>query len=187
MSLNTITEPTKISVSVANTAPENGQTLSFTWFGLHDGSFDYFNEGEPASEAVRVLAEDAMTGDPQGQFTEEFINALVEGGADLSRMPAPEETLAGEFATSDAGVNGGYQALVFNNSLQTPLVHEFPGDSTTHTFELDLDPAKHGYFSYSGMPFPTNDGLIGNDDPMEMPLFDENGNFGIGTTSLRRA
>ena len=40
---------------------------------------------------------------------------------------------------------------------------------------LQLDPIENRYFSYASMVMPSNDAFIANDDPQELPLFDENG------------
>jgi len=168
----------EVKVSMTNLAPEQGQAISPLWFALHDGSYDYFNAGEAASTAVKVMAEDGETGDPQGRFTPEVFEAIFEAGVDPSKFPAPEDTLSGEFAASAAGQAGGYQDVLTNNRLEPLLVHQMPGETESVTLKLDeLDPHIHRYFSYAAMPFPTNDGFIGNDDPREISLFDEQDQF----------
>ncbi len=177
MAYNTISMPTELKVASTNISPDQGLVLSSYWFGLHDGSFDYFNAGEAASIALEGLAEDASTGDPQGQQPPEILEALIAGGTDFSL--APTETLADEFAASDAAQNNGYQAILLNDNLnRVPIVHDFPGETTEFQFTVpDFNATQHGYFSYASMPFPTNDAFIGNDDPMEVSLFDADGNF----------
>jgi len=168
----------EIKVSMTNLSPERGQAIAPLWFGLHDGSYDYFDEGQPASIAVKVMAEDGETGDPQGRFAPEVFEAIFEAGVDPSKFPAPEDTLSGQFAASPAGQAGGYQDVLTNNRLEPLLVHQMPGETVTLNIELDsLDPTTHRYFSYASMPFPTNDGFIGNDDPTEVALFDEMDRF----------
>lgn len=88
-----ITIPQRLMVSASNPAPERGQILSFPWFAIHDGSFDAFDVGDVASAGIEAVAEDGSPGDPQNQFTPEFVAALIDRGADLSKSPPPEATL----------------------------------------------------------------------------------------------
>jgi len=176
--INSSSYLSNIKVSMTNLSPKQGQAISPLWFALHDGSYDYFNKGEPASTAVKVMAEDGETGDPQGRFVPDVFEAIFEAGVDPSKFPAPEDTLSGQFAASEAGQAGGYQDVLTNNRLEPLLVHQMPGETEAVTLNLDqLDPNIHRYFSYASMPFPTNDGFIGNDNPQEISLFDEMENF----------
>ena len=92
--------------------------------------------------------------------------------------PPPENTIAGQFALSSAGQNGGYQDLVFFDRREDPYFGvQLPGETASTTFILNVDPNQNRFFSYAGMIFPTNDGFIGNDTPQAIELFDAAGNF----------
>jgi len=47
----------------------------------------------------------------------------------------------------------------------------------TGSVTVNLDPMKHRYLSYFAMAVPSNDRFVGNDNPMEITLFDNNGQF----------
>ncbi len=176
MTQNNIIQPTEFKVSYTNHSPQQGQIISPLWFSFHDGSYDYFNEGETASLALEYMAEDGEVGNPHNRITPEFMEVLIADGLDITKVPAAESTLSGDFAASDAASNGGYQDIIFTNDAAT-FAHPVPGDTESISFELNIDDTNHHYFSYATMPFPTNDAFIGNDDPTEVALFDEQGHF----------
>jgi hypothetical protein len=60
-------------ITVKNVAPADGVRITPLWFGIHDGSFDTFDSGSPASAQLERLAED---GDPS------FISGAFTGVAD---------------------------------------------------------------------------------------------------------
>lgn len=176
MTEQNIIKPVEYKVTYTNHSPEGGQIISPLWFAMHDGSYDYFNAGEKASKAVEYMAEDGEVGNPHNRMTPEFVEALVADGLDLSKVPLAEETLSGKFAVSDAAKNGGYQDLLITNDAAT-FAHPLPGDTASVSFKYELDASKNKYFSYATMPFPTNDGFIGNDDAKEVAVYDEQGYF----------
>lgn len=49
---------TNVTITIENLAPTTGVHITPTWFGAHDGTFDLFNVGSPASMEVERLAED---------------------------------------------------------------------------------------------------------------------------------
>jgi len=51
-----------VTIVVENLAPENGTWITPVWVGFHDGSFDLYDPGAPASMALERLAEDGNTG-----------------------------------------------------------------------------------------------------------------------------
>jgi hypothetical protein len=51
----------KVRVTIQNLAPEHGNYLTPAWVGFHDGSFDLYDQGAPASAALERLAEDGNT------------------------------------------------------------------------------------------------------------------------------
>ncbi|MEX1025129.1 MAG: spondin domain-containing protein [Planctomycetota bacterium] len=70
------TEGTAVRVTVRHLAPENGTRLAPFWMGVHDGTFDLFDLGQPASPALERLAED---GDADDLVT--LFEALPGGAA----------------------------------------------------------------------------------------------------------
>ncbi len=169
-----------LQVSVENLSPPNGNNLPPIWVAFHDGSFDYFNTGEPASSALKILAETGYTGliDDAGGLPD--INGDFFGVSE-------DATLASLFSRSSAAVNGGIQTQLFTDypgflagKPGAPGIFP-PGYSSTKTITLNGDVANHRYFSFASNIVPTNDGFIGNDNPIE--IFDANGNF-IGSNFI---
>ena len=52
-----------------------------------------------------------------------------------------------------------------------------PGESRVLTFYADPSDPLTQYLSYASMVIPSNDAFVGNDDPMQLDLFDQNGNL----------
>ncbi len=61
----------EVTVTVENLAPENGTLLTPLWVGFHDGSFDTYDRGRPASGGLESLAEDGST----SLISSEFISS----------------------------------------------------------------------------------------------------------------
>lgn len=210
-------ETTTIEVTVENIAPENGIGFAALWFGLHDGSFDIFDPGEQASQSLEFLFEDGLVGLEEVLLPGILDEILAAGldptqlplsvqqalalDLDLSTLPPPPGTLAGDFLSSDAAANGGTQGMVVTSIRTNPELFDllddlsaFPqevldsienpfffiqasGETETFTVTLEGTPEENRYFSFASMLFPTNDGFIGNEDPQAIEIFDEDGNF----------
>lgn len=164
--------PTHLKVTVTNVAPlEGGPLITSLWIGAHDGSFDTFNFDEPASTGVEAVAEDGVTG-LEGTIPG-LVDELIGLGLDPSTVPPQADTIAGIFTDSDAAQNGGSQS-----HAQSAPVGFFPGQSSSTLIELSDDPSQQNrYFSYLSMFIPSNDAFIGNEDPLAIDLFDDEGNF----------
>ncbi|MDJ0745075.1 MAG: alpha/beta fold hydrolase [Xenococcaceae cyanobacterium MO_167.B27] len=165
---------TTIKITIENLAPERGIGIAQLWVGFHDGSFDLYNVREQASLQLETLAEDGITG------LEPTIPGLIEEaiafGAIPENFPTVEETIAGQFASSPAGMNGGIQNMLFTDNREPPFfLVQNPGETISTTITLEGDIANHRFFNYGAMLFPTNDGFIANDEPIE--IFDAAGNF----------
>ncbi len=93
-----------------------------------------------------------------GSAASENIERLAEDGTVGPRIAA---------ALGSGGVN---EAL----ATPSPLM---PGDSFTLTFFADPTNPLTQFLSYASMVIPSNDAFIGNDDPMQIDLFDDNGSL----------
>jgi hypothetical protein len=133
--------PVSVRVTVRNLAPANGLYLTPVWVGFHNGSFDVYDAGSPASMALERLAEDGDT------------------------MP-----LSMDFTASGAGMT---QATLLGPTIP-PIA---PGEWTSMVFVLDSASAMNRYLSFASMIIPSNDGFIGNDNPMGLEVFDAMGGF----------
>ncbi|GAB4457197.1 MAG: spondin domain-containing protein [Armatimonadaceae bacterium] len=76
-------------VTVENLAPANGTFLTPVWFGFNNGTFDIYNMGEAASEALERIAEDGTVGPIGTAF--QNSGAGTVGGA----IPGPMGAFAG--------------------------------------------------------------------------------------------
>ncbi|NET82538.1 MAG: PEP-CTERM sorting domain-containing protein [Moorea sp. SIO1F2] len=157
-----------LKVTVENLTPENGAVVTPVWFGFHDGSFDSFNIGESASSGIEALAEDAITG--LEATVPGLVEFAIELGLDTNDVPPQSSRIAGLFADSAAGQNGGVQGIVIDNPAGL-----FPGDVVSTKIKLDEDLASNSFFSYGAMYFPSNDAFIANDNPIA--IFDGDGKF----------
>ncbi|MGD1919102.1 MAG: spondin domain-containing protein [Pleurocapsa sp.] len=165
---------TTIQVTVENLSPQGGAGIAQTWVGFHDCSFDTYYVGETASPGLETLAEDGIVGiEPE---IPGLVDEAIANGAIPQNLPTPEQTIAGQFAASPAGINGGVKGMVFSDNRVPPFfLLQNPGETFTTTVEIDENSDDNRYFSYATMVFPTNDGFIANDEPIE--IFDEEGNF----------
>ena len=165
-------EQVTLEVTVENLSPENGGLITPVWFGFHDGSFDTFEVGEPASSGVMYLAEEGVITGLEDTVPG-LVDALIEIGLDPEVVPPQENTLGGIFADSSAAQNGGTQGVV--TSVESPL-GIFPGDSLSVTTDIDVNNlANNRFFNYGAMFVPSNDSFVANDEAIE--LFDAEGNF----------
>lgn len=58
----------EVTVTVTNLAPERGTFQTPVWVGVHGGSFDLYDRGEPVSPGLERLAEDGATGGVSAEF-----------------------------------------------------------------------------------------------------------------------
>ena len=168
-------ESTQVKVTFQNVGPENGAVISPQWFSFHDGSFDLFNEGDPASSAIELVAEDGITG-LEAEIPR-FSDFLISQNIDPSQIAVPASTVAGQFAASDAASNGGVQNITTLFRPENPItLGQSPGEESSTVLTLD-DAENNRFFSFLSMMFPTNDGFIANEDPLSIEVFDHEGNF----------
>ncbi|MEM1445022.1 MAG: spondin domain-containing protein [Planctomycetota bacterium] len=137
-------------------------SLTPLWFGFHNGAFDQFDIGSPAST-------------PLGTNAVELVAEL----GDVSQITA-------DF-TAAPGVPGDIQGVVTAvgaGSLAAPPIQ--PGEVGTG-FVTPINPSAYQYFSFLSMVVPTNDTFIGNDDPFAYRVFNDDDElideFGNVTTS----
>lgn len=58
----------ELTITIENLAPRYGVHLTPTWVSFHNGDFDLFDLGQPASVALERLAEDGDTSEVAGLF-----------------------------------------------------------------------------------------------------------------------
>ncbi len=141
---------TRVRVTVTNRAPDMGTFQSPVWMGFHDGGFDIYDPGAPASmffpasNALEHLAEDGET-DPIGD----------------------------EFTTQAFGTTQG----VLSGELGTAVGPLAPGETVTEIFQIDPAATTSRFFSYATQILPSNDTFLANGDPQAHAVFDVGGSF----------
>lgn len=136
-----------IVVVVENTQPLDGMFFTPVWVAAHDGSFDIWSSGEPASNfpGLEALAEEGDTG-PIGM----------------------------SFEGSPAGLAGGAHATIAADNIPAPVFS--PGEARTFLLDVG-DPTLNRYFSYASMAIPSNDLFFATSVPTTHEIFDAAGNF----------
>jgi hypothetical protein len=114
---------------------------------FHDGSFDTYDMGSPADDALRGWIE----GEGAGALVEKLHAADPDAFVDTTSAPTA-------WGAEYAGDN-----LELRNQL---------GDD-----DPEPDPARHRYLSFLNRIHPSDDAFVGNDDPMRYEIFDANGRF----------
>jgi Ca2+-binding RTX toxin-like protein len=83
---------TQITISIENLAPTAGTSLTPFWFGLHDGNFDTYDRGRPASQGVERIAEDGTTEAITQEFNQAGFGTTQGVIAGANGPIAPQET-----------------------------------------------------------------------------------------------
>jgi Ca2+-binding RTX toxin-like protein len=99
---------TQITISIENLAPANGTSLTPFWFGLHDGNFDTYDRGRPASPGVERIAEDGTTTAITQEFNQAGFGKVQGVVAGASGPIAPKETARFTVAVSNNDVQNAY-------------------------------------------------------------------------------
>jgi hypothetical protein len=162
--------PTRITISVESLTPTNGGIVTPLWIGLHNGNFNTFDLGTPASSGIETTAEEGFIG-LEGLTPDfpSFVGTPFEG-VDLVNIPILPFTISSQF-TNSAANHQGIQSIV--TSENSPLGFA-PGQTGSRTLTV-TNPLNNRFFSYAAMFFPSNDAFIADLDPVE--IFDSNGNF----------
>ncbi len=75
MGLAATAQAVEVTVTVENLSPDNGLFVTPVWVGFHNGGFDTYNLGDPASTGLERLAEDGNT----APLSAEFATAEPDG------------------------------------------------------------------------------------------------------------
>jgi hypothetical protein len=88
-----------VRVTIENLAPANGTFLTPVWVGFHDGGFDLYDRGAPASPALERLAEDGTIAPLSAAFLASGAG-VVDGAVFGPTIPpiAPGETASADFS-----------------------------------------------------------------------------------------
>jgi hypothetical protein len=87
----------EVTITVENLSPEKGTPITPLWFGLHDGNFDTYDRGRPATAGLESLAEDGDTTQIAAEFLDSgtgFVEGTITGdkGANPDIIDVEETT-----------------------------------------------------------------------------------------------
>jgi hypothetical protein len=137
----------QLRVTVENLAPANSIALAPFRFGFGNGTFDSFDNNQPAFLLGAATIAEAP------------IVTIAEGGSGSNWFPA--------FQAAEPNADLG---SVFGPSIPPIL----PGESGSAVF--DIDPTNR-FFTFGTMVVPSNDHFLGNANPTAFEVFDTSGNL----------
>jgi hypothetical protein len=137
----------QIRVTVENLAPANSVSLAPFRFGFGNGTFDSFDNNQPAFLLGAATIADAP------------IVTIAEGGSGSTWFPA--------FQSAEPNADLG--------SVLGPVIGPFlPGETNSAIF--DIDPTNR-FFTFGTMVVPSNDHFLGNANPTAFEVLDVGGNL----------
>lgn len=128
-----------LSIQVENLNPDTGFFITPLWFGLHDGSFDLFDVGSPASSSLEDLAEEGITAGIEADFSGPNRPQGVVTGPDGfgSVNPQPPLIDAGETATATVSIPNAAASRYFSfASMVIPSNDAFIGNGNPMAYEV---------------------------------------------------
>ncbi|MEM7083997.1 MAG: spondin domain-containing protein [Pseudomonadota bacterium] len=146
-----IASATTIQITITNNAPAGAVFLTPVWVGLHDGSFDSYDNGAPASAGIEAIAEDGNTVPLSNEFNAPGGVQGVVGGAPI----APGQTVT---LTLDVASDGSNNYLSYA-SMVLPSNDYFVanGNPLAHSIESVLNGSATELSFNIGMPGTVND------------------------------
>ena len=137
----------QVRVTVENLAPANSISLAPFRFGFGNGTFDAFDNNQPAFLLGAASIADAP------------IVTIAEGGSGSAWFPA--------FQSAEPNADLG--------SVTGPVIGPFlPGQTNSAIFEID---PTNRFFTFGTMVVPSNDHFLGNASPTAFEVFDAGGNL----------
>ncbi|TWT35025.1 PEP-CTERM motif protein [Thalassoglobus neptunius] len=136
-------------VTITNNAPTGGAALAPVWVGFHDGTFDTYDGGSPASSSLESLAEDGNVSGISADFAAQQSNGVQGTLATLPPPPIqPGQSVTQSFLLSAGGNNSffSYASMVlpsndFFVANRNPQAHDISalfGTSGSITFDIGL-------------------------------------------------
>ena len=161
-----------IQITIENTSPKYGIWLMRPWIGLHDGHFQTFTLGMPASSGIQHIAEDGVSGDTSNPS---LLSGPPNVCAGAPSVYNPSKPCQVEIFSAYAG--GSQQATIGGPTI--------PSATLVKTFTVNpLDP-KSQYLSFIVMLVPSNDAFFGTDSAHPIRLYDADGRFNSGKGPIR--
>lgn len=126
--------PINITVTIENLSPVNGTWITPVWAAFHDGSWDTFDMGSPASMELESLAEDGATAMLAGLFNSALPNG-VEGTLVSDDAPPPP-LQPGDLATGMFTIDSMYNQYFSYASMVIPSNDAFIGNDDPKAIKL---------------------------------------------------
>ena len=125
-------QATTLKISITNNQAAGGLNLTPLFFALHDGSFDPFDEGSPASGDVEGLAEDGI---PSGLIAAagSFTNGVITSPGGFAGAPVIDP---GETASVKITVDPTTERYLTFLSMVIPSNDNFIGNDTPVAYEV---------------------------------------------------
>ena len=139
---------TNVRVTVRNLAPDMGTFHTPVWIGIHDGTFDTYDLGVPASAALENFAEDGNFAPLMADFAAsgaDHVDGLVLGAA----APVPGPIAPGEGASAIFRVDPTGGAAIFLSYASMIL-------PSNDAFIANGDPTAHQIYDAAGVFAPTS-------------------------------
>lgn len=129
-----------LKVTIENLAPENGIFLTPVWVGFHNGNFDLYDRGAPASVALERLAEDGNTAIISSDFADSGAGT-VQGTIFGSNIPpiAPGEKTSSIFTLNQNLPSSRYFSYA---SMVIPSNDAFIANGNPLAFKIFADNGK---------------------------------------------
>ncbi len=128
----------RVLVTIESLVPQNGVYFSPVWVSFHDGSFDLFDVGSLASEAIERIAEDGNVSALQADFVAATadtggIDGVITSPAGFQGLPVfdPGETSSAEFVLT--AEHNRYMSFA---SMVVPSNDAFMGNHDPRAIEL---------------------------------------------------
>ncbi|SEA00452.1 spondin domain-containing protein [Rubrimonas cliftonensis] len=165
----TAAEAATLRISVTNTAAVGGFAITPVYAAVHDGSFDAFTAGQPASLGVETIAE---LGSP-ADLPAERLAADGDAVAGVVFGPTIPPLLAGESSFVDIDVaNRAAQRFFTFLSMVVPSNDTFIGNDDPLAYELfDVAGVFNGPLSINVTGRHIYDAGTEVNDPLEGPAF----------------
>ncbi len=93
---------TQLTIEIENLSPTNGTLLTPVWFGFHNGTFDTYDRGRPASPGLESIAEDGAVDLISREFNLAGFGTVQGAVLGLAGTPGP----------IDAGETGSFTVTV---------------------------------------------------------------------------
>jgi hypothetical protein len=122
-----------IRVTVQNLAPANGTFQTPVWVGFHNGSFDLYDSGVPASTALERIAEDGDVGPLMAAFSAALPGATQGAIFGPGGPFAPGETSSMDFTLDPLDLANRYFSYA---SMVIPSNDAFIANGNPLAFQL---------------------------------------------------